>query len=226
MFTYGEGRPLLYLHGGGYTGDVDARHFLLCRRIARRTGVRVLMPQYPLAPEHTWRDSHAAMVSLAASLGDFDLAGDSAGGGYALSVAQGLRDAGHAQPRRMVLIAPWVDLRGTTPGIEEAAANDPWLRLDWLHLYAGWWAGSEADLSRPEVSPALGDLTGLARTLTLCGTRDLLHPENVVLARRAAEAGWDDTLVEAPGLLHVYPILPIPEARPALKRICAFLADS
>jgi hypothetical protein len=31
------------------------------------------------------------------------------------------------------------------------------------------------------------------------------------------------TYVEGPGLLHVYPILPIPEARAAFERVEAFL---
>ena len=55
------------------------------------------------------------------------LVGDSAGGGYALALAEALRDRGGPQPDRLVLIAPWVDLTGTAPGTLEAAERDPWL---------------------------------------------------------------------------------------------------
>ena len=42
--------------------------------------------------------------------------------------------------------------------------------------------------------------------------------------RRAAEAGWDLTYVEEPGLIHVYPILPfLPEAGPAFRQTLEFL---
>ena len=76
-----------------------------------------------------------------------------------------------------------------------------------------------SDLGRPEVSPALGDLAGLPPALMFCGTRDTLMPGCRLLARRAAEAGWDLTYVEEPGLLHVFPILPfIPEARQAWRQ--------
>ena len=44
--------------------------------------------------------------------------------------------------------------------------------LSKLDAYAGWWAGSPDDLGRPEVSPALGDLSGLPPALMFCGTRD------------------------------------------------------
>ena len=54
------------------------------------------------APEHSWRDSHAALVDLvarwAAKPGQLVLAGDSAGGGLALALALSLRDRGARSP--------------------------------------------------------------------------------------------------------------------------------
>jgi monoterpene epsilon-lactone hydrolase len=152
------------------------------------------------------------------------LAGDSAGGGYALAVAEELRDRGGAQPEKLVLIAPWVDLTGSTPGTEEAARHDPWLSLPHLRLYASFWAGSTDPevLGSPRVSPGLGDLTGLPSTLMLCGTRDLLQPGCDALFERAEEADWPLEYVVAPGLIHVYPILPVPEARSAADHVVRF----
>lgn len=223
-------RTLVHLHGGGYTKPADPRQFAFCRRLAADLRVRVLFPLYPLAPEHTWRDSRPALVDLVAeaaatSVSGVVLTGDSAGGGLALSVAQGLRDASATLPTHLVLVSPWVNLSEIVPGRDEAADDDPWLTLPSLHVYAAWWAGSQADRTLTEASPGLGDLTGLPPTLTLCGTRDLLHPENVALADRARAAGWDYTLVEAPGLIHVYPLLPIPEAKVAYGQILEFLRD-
>jgi monoterpene epsilon-lactone hydrolase len=41
---------------------------------------------------------------------------------------------------------------------------------------------------------------------------------------RAAEAGWDLRYVERPGLIHVYPLLPvIPEAKDAWRQTQEFL---
>jgi acetyl esterase/lipase len=188
----------------------------------------VLVPDYPLAPEHTWKDSFPAMLDLAArgasDPGGLVLAGDSAGGGYALALALALRDRGGPQPTHLLLHAPWVDLPGTTPETEAVSLGDPWLFIGKIRLYAEWWAGSRADLTRPEVSPALGDLAGLPPALVFCGTRDALNPGCRLLARRAAEAGWPLTYVERPGLLHVYPLLPfIPEAREAWRQTLEFL---
>jgi acetyl esterase/lipase len=153
------------------------------------------------------------------------ITGDSAGGGLALAVAESIRDRGGPQPDRLVLIAPWVDLTGSAPGIEEAAARDPWLSWDNHDAYAMFWAGTAGDLSRPEVSPGLGRLDGLPPTLMFCGTHDMLYPGCVALSERAEEAGWDLELVIGHGMLHVYPILPISEARPAMRQAAAFIKN-
>ena len=99
--------------------------------------------------------------------------GDSAGGGYALALAMALRDRGGPQPTDAAAA-----LAVGRPVDEHARrrsrwrAIDPWLFLGKLHAYAEWWAGSPRTSARPEVSPALGDLSGLPPTLMFCGTRD------------------------------------------------------
>ena len=224
-------RTVFYLHGGGFMAPLDPFHVRWLARVATRLQARVVVPLYPLTPEHTWRDSYDLLVGeaarWAAEPGGMVLAGDSAGGGYALAVALGLRDRGGPQPTELVLISPWVDLSESTPDTPAYAERDPWLFLGKIRAYAAWWAGSPDDLARPEVSPALGDLRGLPRALMWCGTRDALLPGCRLLATRAEEAGWDLTYLEEPDLIHVYPLLPfVPEARAARKELWAFLTGS
>jgi acetyl esterase/lipase len=222
-------RTVVFVHGGGYIAPIDPFHIRYAARLARALGARVVLPDYPLAPEHTWRDSFAQLTDLTErwckeTSGGTVLFGDSAGGGYALALALALRDRGGPQPDRLMLHSPWVDLSTSTPETVEVAQVDPWLFLGKMYAYAEWWAGSVDDLSRPEVSPALGDLSGLPPALMFCGTRDLLVPGCRLLARRAAEADWALTYVEAPDLIHVYPLLPfLPEARKAWRQTLGFL---
>ncbi len=227
--TEAPGRTVVYLHGGAYVRPSDPRHWRFATRLADAIGARAVLPAYPLAPEFTVDDSFEQLVELleevsAQSPEGVVLAGDSAGGGYALALAEALRDRGGAQPDRLVLIAPWLDLTGTTPGTLEAAERDPWLSFRHLSIYATFWAGT-ADperLADPRVSPGLGDLAGLPPTQMICGTRDLLQPACDALFERAEEADWSLEYVVAPGLIHVYPLLPIPEARRAMDQIVQF----
>ena len=145
-------RTLYYVHGGGYMAPIDPFHVRYATRLADAIGARVVMPDYPLAPEHTWKDSHDALVDDAArwagSEGGAVLAGDSAGGGLALSMALSMRDRGLAQASSLVMHAPWVDLTTSTPETFAADAIDPWLFIGKVQAYAAWWAGS-ADGPRP-----------------------------------------------------------------------------
>ncbi|MET0999465.1 MAG: alpha/beta hydrolase [Marmoricola sp.] len=223
------GRSVIYLHGGAYVRPADGRHWRFATRLADALGARAVLPIYPLAPEFTVHDSLDEVVEIceqvaAQSPEGVVLVGDSAGGGYALAVAEALRDRGVTQPDHLVLIAPWVDLTGTTPGTREAADRDPWLSFAHLSIYASFWAGTEDpdELADPRVSPGLGDLSGLPPTLMLCGTRDLLQPGCDALFERADAADWPMEYVVAPGLIHVYPLLPIPEAREAFEQIVHF----
>ncbi len=220
-----------YLHGGGYVAPTDPLHVKYALRLAELLDAEVVLPDYPLAPGHDWRASHDVLLDdLAARCATQErvlVAGDSAGGGIALALAQSLRERGGAQPDQLLLLSPWVDLTTSTPETYALDAIDPWLQITKLDVYAAWWAGRDGDLARPEVSPALGDLAGLPPTLMLCGTRDLLVPGCRLLADRAAAlrpGAWDLTYLEAPDLIHVFPLMPIPEARTAWRYTRAFLS--
>lgn len=222
-------RTIYYVHGGGFMAPIDGFHVRYATRLATALGARVVMPDYPLAPEHSWRDSHEALVEHAARWakepGGIVVAGDSAGGGIALALALALRDRGLPQPTHLVLHAPWVDLTESTPDTAVVALQDPWLKITKLRAYAEWWAGSADDLARPEVSPALADLSGLPPAILLYGTRDLLAPGCRLLAARAADTDWKLTTVEEPGLVHVYGLLPlVPEAGRAFRQVVEFLS--
>ena len=220
-------RTVLYLHGGGFVDGIDPFQWRLAARLAVASGARVVLPAYPLTPTHTWRDSHPPLLRLFQQLAiespqGVSLLGDSAGGGLALALAQQVAASAGPQPTGLALLAPWVDLAGDTPGTEEQRAHDPWLRLTKLRLYGGWWAGDD-DVQRPEVSPLHGDMAGLPPTLVMCGTRDLLLPQVRALVARLEEARVATTYREEPGLLHVYPVLPVPEAGPARRELAAFV---
>src|SRR4051794_10795888 len=115
----GATRTIVYVHGGGFVGPIDPFQVRYAARLATELGARVVVPDYPLTPGHTWRDAHGPIVDLVTRLlkdcKDVTLAGDSAGGGLALAVALTLRDRGGSQPSHLLLISPWVDLTISTP---------------------------------------------------------------------------------------------------------------
>lgn len=214
---------ILYLHGGAYVFDFLAPQWVIATALVDRTGGELIAPLYPLAPEATvdagLAAAEAAYRAAAADGGPVVIAGDSAGGGLALALAQRLRDAGEAMPAALVLIFPWLDATvgdARQPALE---AKDPLLDIAQLRAAGRMWAGGH-DAALPPVSPLFGDQTGLPPAIALVGTHDLLLPDT----RRYAEARPDTEVHEYPGMIHGFICAPIPEARAALDAIGAFVA--
>jgi epsilon-lactone hydrolase len=106
-------RVLVYLHGGGYSLGSLRSHGELAARLGRAAGMRVLFPEYRLAPEHpfpaaaddvrtVWRWLRDEQGQPAESVA---LCGDSAGGGLAAGLLTALRDAGDDLPAAAALLS-------------------------------------------------------------------------------------------------------------------------
>ena len=223
-------RPVLYLHGGGYARPITQQHWGFLAWLVRTTGCEVTVPLYPLAPESTCTDTlawvHAVHAQLATQHAPeaIHLMGDSAGGGLALALAQNLRDAGQPPAAQMVLITPWVDVAVPYPAAVHTARRDPMLALAGVREAGRLYAGA-LPLDHPAVSPAWGDVAGLPPMTVFVATRDLLGHDALAFAERVQQAGGALELHRGEGLVHVWPLLPVPEARAARAAIARRLAQ-
>lgn len=123
-------RVMLYLHGGAYFfGSVDTHRYML-QRHARKLKGRVFAPDYRLAPQYPFpcglQDALASYLWLLETYDpkEIIIAGDSAGGGLALSMLVIIRDQGIPLPAGAILISPWVDLTHSFPSIVEDNPGD------------------------------------------------------------------------------------------------------
>lgn len=166
-------------------------------------------------------EAHRLVLDLYADLvkrvpaGRVVVAGDSAGGGFALSLAQEARDAGLSVPGRLILISPFVDICG---GDESLQDKDTWLHVDACRACGHAWADG-LDEKDPMVSPLYGDMHGLPPTDLYSGTYDVLYTDIIKTERKLREAGVDAALHTAGKFGHVYPLYPVPEGRKARREI-------
>lgn len=211
----------VYLHGGAYVLPITDSHWTFISWLAEQTAAEVVVPEYALAPDATWTASRQQLLDLVGDDPEHTvLVGDSAGGGLALALAQAVV----AEGRRLaglVMMAPWVDL-----DVDETLGrvdDDPWLDADLLRSCGRFWAGQD-EPRRPELSPIHGSMSGLPPTLVVSGTRDVLFPSSVALVEAMREAGVAVEHVVGRRLIHVYPLLPVPEAKAARAAIADFVA--
>ena len=214
-----NGRAALYLHGGSFVYEISRQHWTLVADLVRTTGTTINVPIYPLAPIGTASTIVPRIADLATALitdvgvTRMTLMGDSAGGTIALAAAMMLRDRGVPTPRT-ILISPALDLGLSDPLVARIEPFDPWLAIPGARVANELYRG-DLSLSDPLVSPLFGSLAGLAPVTLFSGTRDMLNADAASFVDRAALAALPVDYHRAPGMLHVYPLLPIPEAKPA-----------
>jgi monoterpene epsilon-lactone hydrolase len=225
------GRVLLFLHGGGFELGSVRSDGELAARLGRAAGMRVLFPEYRLAPEHPFPAAlddvraawHWLRTDQGLSAASLAVAGDSAGGGLAVALLVATRDAGQDLPAAAVLMSPTVDLTSSGASMTERVDQDPISTPAMLRQFAAdYLAGT--DPKTPLASPLFASLTGLPPLLIQVGTADLLLSDSERLAAAATDAGVDVTLQIGEGLPHVYQLLlGTPEAAQATEEIGNFL---
>jgi monoterpene epsilon-lactone hydrolase len=222
-------RTILYLHGGAFVMGSPASYRSRAMRLSYRCGAEVLVPDYRLAPEHpfpaalddalaAWRKARTLHSRL-----PLFLAGDSAGGGLALSLMVRLHQLGEPSPNGAVLLSPWTNLS------ESAGASrhrDLWLSREHLSSWARYYVG-QADPREALISPSFADLSGLPPMLVLVGEDELLAEDARRLVDRARASGTDARLLLGKGMQHDWPLtLPwLAESRRAWEEITNFIND-
>ena len=226
-----DGKLLLYLHGGGYVvGSCDMyRQFV--SHIAHAGQIRTLLPEYRLAPEHRFPaaidDSVAIYRSLLAmgiKAGDIMIAGDSAGGGLAVTTLLPLQDAGDPLPAAAVLLSPYLDLTGSGESMRTRAAQDPFFRAEDLPSAADHYC--EPHQRRfPLVSPVFADVEGLPPMFIQVGDDEILLSDSERFTDACIAAGIAVELEIWPEMWHMFQMFvgKMPEARHAVNKIGQYI---
>ncbi|AVO50749.1 alpha/beta hydrolase [Melaminivora suipulveris] len=203
----GQDGSIVYFHGGGYAFGSPQTHARLGQALARRTGLQVLLPAYPLAPEQRWPAQLDAALDAVQTLaqqpgaGPIVLAGDSAGGHLALVTALELARRGQALAG-LLLFSPNTDRSGLSDTRQRSQAEDPMVDEAGDRRLARQCLGDLPD-RHPQASPVLDDLTLLPPLYIEAGAGEVLLGDSLILAQRARGAGRAVTLHVQPDGLHM-----------------------
>lgn len=221
---------LMYVHGGGFVACSPLSHRPITVALAR-LGFEVWVPDYRLAPEHPFPQGLEQLLALygEASHGlsadqHMLLAGDSAGGGLAMSLMLMLKKEGRALPAAAALLSPLVDLTLSGSTIDSNARRCAmFTRAPLERAVALYLAGQDARL--PLASPVRADLHGLPPLLIHVGQNETLLDDALVLTEACHRAGVEAQLRIWPAVPHVWQLFGryIPEARQSLRAVAAFL---
>lgn len=214
---------LLYLFGGGFVAGGPLEDLMISAPLAAGTGLQVVAPAYPLAPEAPFPAGLNACLAVARSIGPSAVAGESAGGNLALGTVRALVAAGIA-PRALALLSPAADL---SPAFDpHTAPDDPMLGTDIIEKMPPLYAPG-TDLQDEGVSPLYGSFgPGWPPCIITTGTRDRFLGQCAQLARAMRAAGGMADLRVWDGMWHVFEYYEdLPEARASLEEIADCLRE-
>lgn len=220
-------RVMLYFHGGAYAlGSAD--HVVeMVGFIGRAAACRVLSVDYRLAPEDAFPaavdDAVAAyrwLLDRGVKPGRVVVAGDSAGGGLALSLVLGLPDRGLPAPAGCIAISPWADLACKAESWSRNAEVDLILEQESLTALGAMYLQRQ-DVVDPRASPLHGDFTKAPPMYIQASGHETLLDDCINVAGAAARAGVEVRLDVFPEMQHVFQYCAgnMPEADDAVARM-------
>lgn len=191
--SHAAGLPVVaYFHGGGWLmGDLDS-HDTTCRDIARYAEAVVVAVHYRRPPEHPFPAAYEDCLAVTRALLDGSagfgtdrtrvaVAGDSAGGSMAASIAQALRGTA-PELVHQVLIYPLTDARLTRTSSYEHFAEGHFLTRRDIEYCMKTYAG-DADRADPRLSPGLTkDLSGLPAATVITAECDPVRDDGEAYA--------------------------------------------
>lgn len=226
-------KAILYFHGGGFCLGIYHANREFTARIARETGITVVLPDYRLAPEDPFPAALEDAVAVYRGLlhegyraDDIVVMGDSSGCGLALAALLVLRQDGTKMPRALVFITPVFDFAGNGKSLKTRAAKDPFKLADPLGI-AKIYVGAN-NPSSPVISPLYGDLAGLPPILVHAADYDVFLSDSLRLHDRASDAGVKVDLKVWPKMWHIFHMQDkiVPEGKKALEEMCSYVKNS
>jgi acetyl esterase len=214
---------VVFFHGGGWVaGDLET-HDRQARLLAIETGVVVVSVDYRRPPETrfpgAFEDGFAAVRDVIARIAEFGgdsarlgVAGDSAGGNLAATVAIACRDSGIGLAAQL-LVYPITDALGNYADAKENArfpsraenAEGYFLSRAVMEWFAGHYLADAKHGADWRVSPLRAkNLAGLAPAVVCTAWFDPLRDEGKAYAEALAAAGVATKYHHGAGLIHGY----------------------
>lgn len=232
----GETHPgaILYFHGGSFSLGSPETAMALTGHLVERTRVRAVSIDYRLAPEHPFpaaiEDCLAAyrdLLDKGVAPQSIVLAGDSAGGGLAVTTTLAARKAGLPMPAGILAFSPGLEHTRSGESMTVKEGVDPLFTAEGMRRTGDLYLNGQ-DPAQTLLAPAvLADLSGFPPILLQVGTNELLLDDSVRLAERARAADVDVILDIVGDVPHVFPafIGVIDEADEALDRAALFITQ-
>ena len=207
---------VVFYHGGGYATGWPERHHAFYQRLMETRPCIIVAPAFRLSIEAPYPaghdDCYDALLwvrdnaeKLGGNASNIIVAGNSSGGGLALSTALRARDTGEVKIAFMMPLYPMIDDRASN-WTQLPKDKITWSRehgvLVWHLLLRDIRSRKRYEIPAYATPARATDLSGLPPMLSYVGENDILLAESQAMADRIKDAGGDVTFRTFEGLFH------------------------
>jgi len=228
--SFDTNKIVIYLHGGMFVlGSIDG-YKAMVSHFASAFSVKVLFIEYALAPEQPFPNAVNEISKVYRELirrypgAKITLMGDSAGGTFSATLIKTASEEKLPMPSGVVLLSPWVYLRGNTESYETRKKLDPILTKDKLMEYAGYYAGNNWN----EADPGQFTFDSFPPLLILVGSNEILFDDSKLFYEKIKPLQPDTQMKEYENQVHGWPLIDIKSdaSKDALTSIEKFITKT
>lgn len=223
-------KVLMYIHGGGFISGSCLTHRMHVAKFAKGCGLKSLVFDYRLAPEHPFPAAledcltvYNFLLAQGYHAEDIMIGGESAGATLTLSLLLALKEKAIPLPKAAFSISPVTDLRCKAASFDYNFKNDIAPKNSWSVWTNFYIANNEA--TNPLLSPLFGNYQGIPPLYICVGTHEIHLEDCINVAKVAQQAGVTVTFRTWEKMVHAFPLLTpfFPEAKQAFEEICVFV---
>lgn len=247
--AYATEKIMIYIHGGSFVGGSKKAYRSFCASIAAATSCRVVVPEFRLAPNHTFPNgiedlqlvfrSVFTEEQVARSLDSSNqkksdkpeiiIAADGSGASMAMALILSLRERYRECISKVILFSPWLNLMSDSPLISAKKIHDEVLTGDNLRCSSDMYT-YETNLSNPLVSPVMAtteSLKGFPAVYIQMGQKEILLDDAKLLQHNLQNADVSCYLDVWPNMMFCFQMADeyIEEAHLAIEKIGKLITD-
>ena len=171
---------LLYVHGGSFIENANSFQINFAKKIALKTNTTLIFADYPLAPLSDCKEMLELFLELYKKLIIYDkniyFLGDSAGGGFVISLASFIKSKKLPLPKKIIALSPWLDISMSDDNIYETAKKDVMCGVDGTKYMGRLWA-NDVKTTDPLISPLYLNDLDFGEMTVITGGYDILRAQ-------------------------------------------------
>jgi epsilon-lactone hydrolase len=225
-----KNRIVIYLHGGMFVlGSIEG-YKAMVSHFASAFSAKILFIEYALAPEKPFPNAINDVLKVYREIihrapdAKITVMGDSAGGALSATLIKVATEENLLMPSSVILISPWVNLRGNTESYETRKKLDPILTKEKLMEYAGYYAANHWK----EADPGQFTLNSFPPLLILVGSNEILFDDSKLFYEKIKQLQPETHMKEYKNQVHGWPLIDIASdaAKDAMTNIEKFISKT